>query len=105
MDWSGPDRRHGNTNASARAEAFLTRLFEQPGFRAGTSGPQVIRSLRMLGSDVAVMASSEVTRNQKVSDSGQTVPALHTNELSVLRRQGEHWVIVSDLSCDESHSI
>jgi len=49
--------------------------------------------------------STEDTFNQKVWNTGKTVPVLHSHELTVLQRRGGHWLIVSDLVSDESHGI
>jgi ketosteroid isomerase-like protein len=86
-------------------ETFLKSLFKNPRFRAGKSGPLVIHSIRMLGLTAAVVSSSVLTTDQQVWDTGKTVPALHTNELSILEKQSGRWVIVRDLTSDESHGI
>jgi len=59
----------------------------------------------MLGPTAAVVSSSVLTTDQQVWNTGKTVPALHTNELSILERQSGKWVIVSDLTSDEAHGI
>ncbi len=92
-------------SGKAKLGAFLVNLFKQASFRAGTAGPLVIHSIRMLGPDVAVVDSSEETYGQKVWDTLKTVPVQRTNELSVMQLQGGKWLIVSDLGSDESHGI
>ena len=89
----------------AKLKAFLTRLFADADFRAGQSGPLVIRSVRVLGPNIAVISSSEETDNQKDAATGKVVPVLHTNELTVMQRTAGRWIIVSDLTSDESHGI
>ncbi len=84
---------------------FLTHLFKDPNFRAGTPGPLIIHSLRLLAPDVAIISSSEVTDGQKTWDTGKTVPHQHTNELTVMQRRSGVWLIVSDLSSDEANGI
>jgi uncharacterized protein (TIGR02246 family) len=88
-----------------QVEPFLERLFKQPNFLAGKPGPLIYNSVRLLSSDVAVVACSEDTFNQKIWNTGKTVPVLHSHELTVLQRRGGHWLIVSDLISDESHGI
>jgi hypothetical protein len=65
----------------------------------------MIRSIRLIGPNVAVVFSSEETDGQKDSLTGKAVPVLHTNELTVMQRQNGRWLIVSDLTSDESHGI
>jgi ketosteroid isomerase-like protein len=89
----------------AKFKVFLGRLFASPDVRTGTSGPLQIHSIRLIGADVAVVSSSEETDGQTDSATGKVVPALHTNELTVMRRHGGRWLIVSDLASDESHGI
>jgi uncharacterized protein (TIGR02246 family) len=88
-----------------KVEPFLKKLFKQPNFLAGKPGPLIYNSVRLLSSDVAVVVSTEDTFNQKVWNTGKTVPVLHSHELTVLQRRGGHWLIVSDLVSDESHGI
>lgn len=90
---------------TSQIEPFLKRLFKQPNFLAGKPGPLIYNSIRLLGSDVAVVACSEDTFNQKVWNTGKTVPVLHSHELTVLQRRDGRWLIVSDLVSDESHGI
>jgi uncharacterized protein (TIGR02246 family) len=85
--------------------SFLERLFKDPEFRAGKSGPLVIRSVRMVGPDVAIVSTSEETDGQVDSATHKVVPAVKTNELSVMRRIRGRWLIVNDLTSDESHGI
>ena len=89
----------------AALRRFLTRLFQNPEFRAGAPGPLVIRSIRLIGRDVAVISSSEETDGQKDAQTGKVVPVLHTDELTVMRREAGRWLIVDDLTSDESHGI
>jgi uncharacterized protein (TIGR02246 family) len=91
--------------AKPQFDAFLTSLFKNPRFRAGKPGALVIHSIRMLGPTAAAVSSSVLTTDQQVWDTGKTVPALHTNELSILEKQSGKWVIVRDLTSDESHGI
>ncbi len=84
---------------------FLARLFSDPAFRMAKPGPLVIRSIRLLGPGVAVVESREETDGQKDAATGKIVPVLHTNELTVLQRRGGRWLIVSDLTSDESHGV
>jgi uncharacterized protein (TIGR02246 family) len=88
-----------------RLKSFLTGLFKQADFRAGAPGRLVIRSIRPLSPDVAVVSSSEETTGQVDPRTGKPVASLHTNELAVLQRQGGRWLIVSVLDSDESHGI
>ena len=89
----------------AKLKHFLIQLFRQPEFLAGKPGPLVIHSIRLAGLGVAVVSSSEETDGQVDPTTAKAVPALHTNELTVMQRQGGRWVIVSDLTSDESHGI
>jgi uncharacterized protein (TIGR02246 family) len=89
----------------ATLRRFLERLFRSPEFRAGQSGPLVIRSIRLVGPDVAVISSSEETKGQIDSATGKVVPAVRTNELTVMVRRDDRWLIVDDLTSDESHGI
>jgi len=84
---------------------FLTHLFKNPNFRAGTAGPLIIRSVRLLAPDVAILSSCEVTDGQKTWNTGKNVPHQHTNELTVLQRRAGQWLIVSDLISDEANGI
>ncbi len=92
-------------NTKAKLANFLDRLFENPKFRAGTPGPLVINSIKLLSPNVVVVSSSEVTDGQKVWDTGKTVPHQHTNELTVMQRFDDRWLIVSDLTSDEANGI
>jgi hypothetical protein len=65
----------------------------------------VIKSVRLLGPEVAVIYSSQVTAGQINYKTHKKVADLHTNELTVLKKQGGAWVIVSDLASDEAHAI
>jgi uncharacterized protein (TIGR02246 family) len=89
----------------AKLRSFLGRLFHSPEFLAGKSGPLVIHSVRLVGPDVAVISSSEETDGQVDPSNGKAAAALHTNELTVMQRQAGRWLIVSDLTSDESHGI
>ncbi len=88
-----------------KLRSFLIRLFREPGFRAGTPGALVIRSIHLLGPDIAVVESSEASDGQTDPTTGKILPTLHTNELSVMQLQGGKWLIVSDLTSDESHGV
>ncbi len=89
----------------AKLRTFLDRLFKSPEFRAGSSGPLEIRSIRLLGPDIAVVSSFEETKGQIDTATGKAVPSVRTNELTVMQRQNGRWLIVDDLSSDESHGI
>ena len=84
---------------------LLKYLFADPKFLAGRPGPLVIRAIRMLAPDVAVVTSSEETKGQRDATTGRVVPVVRTNELTVMQRQGGRWLIVADLTSDESHGI
>jgi uncharacterized protein (TIGR02246 family) len=84
---------------------FLDHIFKDADFRAGTSGVLTIHSIKLLSPETAVVTSSEPTTNQKDSATGKTVPVLHTNELTVMQKIGGQWLIVNDLTSDESHGI
>jgi uncharacterized protein (TIGR02246 family) len=84
---------------------FLINLFKNPNFRAGAPGPLIIRSVRLLAPDIAIISSSVVTDGQKAWNTGQTVTHQHTNELTVMQRRAGDWLIVSDLTSDESNGI
>lgn len=88
-----------------RLTRFLRQIFVDPDFRAGTPAKLVIHSIKFLGPKVAVISSSEETDGQRDSATGKTVPALHTNELTVMKLQGRRWLIVRDLTSDEAHGI
>jgi len=89
----------------AELRRFLDRTFQDPSFRAGKTGPLVIRSIRVLAPDIAVVSSSEDTIGQIDKATGKAVPALRTNELTVMQRRRGRWLIVRDLTSDESHGI
>ena len=89
----------------AKLSRFLGAIFRDPAFRAGKPGPLLIRSIKLLAPDIAVVESTEATDGQVDTATGKTVKVLHTNELSVLQKQAGRWVIVSDLTSDESHGI
>ncbi|HEY3637953.1 MAG TPA: SgcJ/EcaC family oxidoreductase [Rhizomicrobium sp.] len=84
---------------------LLNHLFKDASFRAGKPGPLTIHAIRMLGPDAAVVSSSEATFNQVDTRTGKPVPDQHTNELSVMEKRDGHWLIVNDLTSDESHGI
>jgi hypothetical protein len=49
--------------------------------------------------------SAQVTNGQKDSATGKVVPLQRTNELTVMRRIAGRWLIVEDLTSDESHGL
>jgi len=89
----------------ANLHGFLTRLFTNPEFRKGHSGPLVIKSIRMLSPDTAVVLSYEKTFGQVDTQTEKVVPEYGTDELTVMVRRGGRWLIVSDLSADEGQGI
>ena len=103
FDWTNEVGLRFNDKITLRN--FLGRLFRRADFRMGKPGPLVIRSIRFIGHDVAVVVSSEETDGQKDSATGKIVAVLHTNELTVMQYQQGHWLIVSDLTSDEAHGI
>jgi uncharacterized protein (TIGR02246 family) len=84
---------------------FLTHVFKQADYQAGQDGPLKIVSIRLLCDDVAVVSSAESTFGQKDYRTHKPVPEQRSNELTVMRRIGGRWLIVSDLTSDESHGI
>jgi uncharacterized protein (TIGR02246 family) len=92
-------------HGKAEMGKLLAHLFKSPSFRAGVTGPLTIYAIRMLGPDAATVSSSAPTTNQVDPRTGHAVPVLHTNELSVMERRDGKWLIVTDLTSDESHGI
>jgi uncharacterized protein (TIGR02246 family) len=88
-----------------KLHGFLTHLFANPKFRKGQSGALVIKSIRMLGPDTAVVLSYEKTFGQVDTQTENVVPEYGTDELTVMVRRGGRWLIVSDLSADEAQGI
>jgi uncharacterized protein (TIGR02246 family) len=89
----------------ARLRSFIEHVFKEADYRAGHPGPLKIISMRKLGDDVVVISSAESTFGQKDYRTGKVVPEQRSNELTVLQRLGGRWLIVSDLTSDESHGI
>ena len=84
---------------------FLTRIFGDANFRAGAAGRLSIHAISFPAPSVAVVDSSEATSHQIDSTTGKAVPVLHTNELTIMQNRGGQWLIVNDLTSDESHGI
>jgi uncharacterized protein (TIGR02246 family) len=84
---------------------FLDHIFHEADFQAGQDGPLVIHKLVLIGEDVAIVSCSESTFGQKDYRTHKVVPEQRSNELTVLRRIGGRWLIVNDLTSDESHGI
>jgi uncharacterized protein (TIGR02246 family) len=89
----------------AQFKRFLDHLFKDAKFTAGQDGPLVIHKLVLIGDDVAIVSCSESTFGQKDYRTGKVVPEQRSNELTVMRRIGGRWLIVNDLTSDESHGI
>ena len=84
---------------------FLTHLFADPDYRAGQPAPTEVRSVRMADPDVAVVLSRQRTDGKINSATGKAIPTLYTDEITVLRRTGGRWLIISDLSSDEANGV
>jgi uncharacterized protein (TIGR02246 family) len=84
---------------------LLRHLFADPKFLAGKPGPLVIRSVRLIAPDVAIVTSSEETKGQRDATTGKVVPIVTTNELTVMKHAKGRWLIVDDLTSDDSHGI
>ncbi len=84
---------------------FLHHIFGEPSYRAGKSGALTIHAVRMLGPDAAVVSSSEPTLAQIDPRTGRAVPEINTNNLTVMQKRDGRWLVVNDLSSDESHGI
>jgi hypothetical protein len=84
---------------------FLTRLFAQPSFRAGSPGATEIESIRILDPNVAVVLSRQQTGGKVDAATHKTISLLYTDEITVLKRINGRWLIISDLSSDEAHGV
>jgi uncharacterized protein (TIGR02246 family) len=85
---------------AGQIKKFLTVLFQRPGYRSGrdTSAP-VIQNVRMLGPDVAVVWSEEMSSGQV--ENGKPIGDRHSHYLEVLHRTAKGWLITDDMIMDE----
>jgi uncharacterized protein (TIGR02246 family) len=85
---------------SEQIQAFLTRLFDRPGYRSAndTEAPR-IQSVRLLGPDVAVVWSEETSNGQ--IENGKPLGERRSHYLEVLRRTAKGWLITDDMIMDE----
>ncbi|MDX6751143.1 SgcJ/EcaC family oxidoreductase [Geminicoccaceae bacterium 1502E] len=79
---------------------YLTGLFADPNFSAGTMSGQPDIKIRSIGPDVVVAKTHVQVEGQQTVD-GSTLPIRHNHSLKILQRQADgRWLIVSEIYMD-----
>ncbi|MEV7418378.1 SgcJ/EcaC family oxidoreductase [Streptomyces sp. NPDC089919] len=96
-DWTNAfgTTRHGREEIVS----YLRRLFADPRFAAGRPVGPPQAKLRWVTDDVAVV-TTYIEREGQQTTSGEVLPTRRNHSIKVLQRQGDRWLVVSDLYMD-----
>jgi uncharacterized protein (TIGR02246 family) len=97
--WQNPFgvRLHGR----GEIEAFLTKLFQRPGYRSGKNTSKLTLEIHFASPGVAVAWSEESSAGQIDDTTGKPIGPRKSHYLEVLVHKSTGWFITDDMIMDE----